>query len=170
MSVAGIQRKPLHLATFTCSVSQIVFYMICVWLFSHCWFFLSFKERQSLKAHLHYCKPQFKQSCVALHCQYELGHKKKYGLTKRTFICLQEKNPNFFELVIADYREAHWFHVKCIELWNSLSVPTCCCSCRQRSVVTLHVKEAFIFGGGGAGRNVSPGFQSMQFFCQVFLY
>lgn len=164
MSVAGGQRKHLHLTTFTSSVSHIVFYMICVWLFSHCWFF--FEEKRPLKAHLHYCKPQFLQSCVALHCQYELGHKKN-RLTKRAFICLQEKNPNFFELVIANYNEPYWFHVKSIELWNSLSVPTCYCSCRQRSVVTLHVKEAFIFKGG---RNVSSGFQSMQFFCQVFLY
>lgn len=133
VSVAGGQRTLLHLTTFTCSVSQIVFYVIYVWLFSHCWFF--FWERLSRKAHLHYCKPQFIQSWVALHCQYELGRKKKkYRLTKRAFICPQEKNPNFFELVIADYNEAYWFHVKYIELWNSLSVPTCYCSCRQRSV------------------------------------
>lgn len=46
----------------------------CLTFFSLLIFF--FEERQPLKAHLHYCKPQFLQSCVALHCQYKLRHKK----------------------------------------------------------------------------------------------
>lgn len=80
--MAGGQRKPLHLTNhiYLFSEANCLLHDLCLTFFS---LLIFFKEIQSLKAHLHYCKPQSVENCIALHCQYELGHKKKIQINKK---------------------------------------------------------------------------------------
>lgn len=84
-------------------------------------------------------------------------------------MCLKKK-PSLNKLT-ANNNKALWFHVKYIELWNSLSVLTCCCLCGQRSVVALHVQDVCLcFRGWRWKHQLWISVNTIFFYCQVFLY